>query len=54
VLKNLVPHESFSQAVALSSSSFHVAVITGPVLGGLLYALGASTVYLVAASWCCR
>jgi MFS family permease len=50
VLKNLVPHESFSQAVALSSSSFHVAVITGPVLGGLLYALGASTVYLVAAS----
>jgi MFS family permease len=50
VLKNLVPNESFSQAVALSSSSFHVAVITGPVLGGLLYAFGASTVYLVAAS----
>lgn len=50
VLKNLVPHESFSQAVALSSSSFHVAVITGPVLGGLLYTLGPATVYLVAAS----
>jgi MFS family permease len=50
VLKNLVPNEAFSQAVALSSSSFHVAVITGPVLGGLLYALGPATVYLVAAS----
>jgi MFS family permease len=50
VLKNLVPHESFSQAVALSSSSFHVAVITGPVLGGLLYTFGAGTVYVVAAA----
>jgi MFS family permease len=49
VLKNLVPNEAFSQAVALSSSSFHVAVITGPVLGGLLYAFGPATVYLVAA-----
>jgi MFS family permease len=50
VLKNLVPNESFSQAVALSSSSFHVAVITGPVLGGLLYTFGAGTVYMVAAA----
>ena len=50
VLKNLVPLESFSQAVALSSSSFHVAVITGPVLGGVLYVFGPTTVYLVAAS----
>jgi MFS family permease len=50
VLKNLVPNEAFSQAVALSSSSFHVAVITGPVLGGLLYALGPATVYMVAAA----
>jgi MFS family permease len=50
VLKNLVPIESFSQAVALSSSSFHVAVITGPVLGGLLYVFGPGTVYLVAAT----
>jgi MFS family permease len=48
VLRNLVPTADFSQAVALSSSTFHVAVIAGPVLGGLLYALGPATVYLTA------
>jgi MFS family permease len=46
ILRNMVPTESFSQAVALSSSSFHVAVIAGPVLGGLLYIAGPTTVYL--------
>ena len=50
VLRNLVPTESFGAAVALSSSTFHVAVIAGPVLGGLLYLAGPSTVYLVAAA----
>ncbi|MES2015658.1 MAG: MFS transporter [Pseudomonadota bacterium] len=50
VLRNMVPTEHFSQAVALSSSAFHVAVIAGPVLGGLLYLAGPSTVYLVAAA----
>jgi hypothetical protein len=40
-----VPNEEFSEAVALSSSSFHVAVITGPVLGGVLYILGPAAVY---------
>ena len=50
ILKNMVPVESFSQAVALSSSSFHVAVIAGPVLGGLLYLAGPRTVYLAAAA----
>jgi MFS family permease len=50
VLRNLVPDKDFGQAVALSSSSFHVAVIAGPVLGGLLYAAGPRTVYLVAAA----
>jgi MFS family permease len=50
VLKNMVPHENFSEAVALSSSAFHVAVIAGPVLGGLLYLAGPQTVYLVAAA----
>jgi MFS family permease len=48
VLRNMVPTESFGQAVALSSSAFHVAVIAGPVLGGLLYIAGPTTVYLVA------
>ncbi|MBI3229260.1 MAG: MFS transporter, partial [Burkholderiales bacterium] len=37
ILVNLVPPQSFSRAVALSSSSFHVAVIAGPALCGLLY-----------------
>ncbi|ATQ74732.1 MFS transporter [Massilia violaceinigra] len=50
VLRNMVPDESFSQAVALSSSAFHVAVIAGPVLGGLLYISGPTTVYLAAAT----
>lgn len=47
VLRNLVPSESFGQAVALSSSTFHVAVIAGPVVGGLLYLAGPATVYTV-------
>lgn len=50
ILRNMVPTEDFSQAVALSSSAFHVAVIAGPIIGGLLYLAGPSTVYLVAAS----
>jgi MFS family permease len=50
VLRNLVPDQSFGAAVALSSSAFHVAVIAGPVIGGLLYLAGPSTVYLVAAA----
>jgi MFS family permease len=50
MLVNLVPASSFSQAVALSSSSFHLAVILGPTIGGLLYLAGARTVYMVAAA----
>jgi MFS family permease len=46
VLVNMVPPEDFSKAVALSSSTFHVAVILGPTLGGLLYIAGPKTVYL--------
>jgi MFS family permease len=49
VLRNLVPDRDFGQAVALSSSTFHVAVIAGPVLGGLLYAFGPTVVYTVSA-----
>ncbi|SNS52121.1 Predicted arabinose efflux permease, MFS family [Noviherbaspirillum humi] len=45
ILINLVPSESFGKAVALSSSSFHVAVIVGPMLGGLLYLAGPIAVY---------
>jgi MFS family permease len=50
ILKNMVPIETFSQAVALSASSFHVAVIAGPVLGGLLYLAGPRTVYMAASA----
>jgi MFS family permease len=50
VLVNMVPPEDFSKAVALSSSSFHVAVILGPTLGGLLYLAGPATVYSVASA----
>lgn len=50
VLRNLVPDKDFGQAVALASSTFHVAVITGPVLGGLLYAFGPTTVYMISAA----
>jgi len=49
VLRNLVPDRDFGQAVALSSSTFHVAVIAGPVLGGLLYVYGPTVVYTVSA-----
>ena len=50
VLRNMVPNDSFGQAVAMSSSAFHVAVIAGPVLGGLLYIAGPNVVYLAAAA----
>jgi MFS family permease len=45
ILVNMVPPESLGRAVALSSSSFHVAVIAGPALGGLLYLAGPQVVY---------
>jgi len=50
VLRNLVPDKDFGQAVALGSSTFHVAVIAGPVLGGVLYVFGPTVVYLAAAA----
>lgn len=50
VLPLLAPQEQFSRAVAVSSTSWQAAIILGPALGGLLYALGASVVYGVAAS----
>jgi hypothetical protein len=46
----MVPLDSFSAAVALNSSASHVAIITGPVLGGLLYLAGPRCVYMAAAT----
>ena len=37
---NLVPKEMFASAVALNSTLFQTAAITGPALGGVLYAFG--------------
>ena len=49
LLPNLVPTEVFPNAVAWSSSTWQVAVIAGPALGGLLFGIGdASRVYGVA------
>lgn len=50
VLVNMVPKESFSRALALSSSSSHIAIILGPTLGGLLYIFGPKVVYLIASA----
>lgn len=49
IMINLVPPESFGRAVALSSSTFHAAVIIGPAAGGLLYLAGPRVVYEVVA-----
>jgi MFS family permease len=49
IVPTLVPIESFGNAVALSSSSFQVATIVGPTLGGLLYLSGPQTVYTIVA-----
>ncbi|MGO4477494.1 MFS transporter [Massilia sp. 2TAF26] len=50
VLRNLVSTQEFSQAVALSSSNMQVAIILGPVLGGLLYVFGPNVVYAVSST----
>jgi MFS family permease len=49
ILMNIVPVSVFGQAVAVNSSTFHVAVILGPTLGGLLYAAGPRVVYALVA-----
>ena len=48
LMPNLVPTEVFPNAVAWSSSTWQIAVIAGPALGGFLYSLGsARQVYAV-------
>jgi MFS family permease len=46
ITPNLVPREDFGNAVALNSSTFHVATIVGPALGGWIYVAGPGAVYL--------
>lgn len=45
LVPNLVPADELSSAIALSSSSWHVAAIAGPSIGGLLYGVGAEVAY---------
>ena len=49
ILPNLVPRPLLGNAFAWNSSSFQAMTIAGPAMGGLIYALGAGTVYAVAA-----
>ena len=43
----LVPRKILQTAVAFSSTGMHTAIIMGPALGGFLYFLGPSSVYLI-------
>ncbi|MCB1691768.1 MAG: MFS transporter [Pseudomonadales bacterium] len=45
ITPNLVPRSAFPNAVALNSSTSHVATIAGPAVGGVLYVLGPGAVY---------
>lgn len=45
LMPNLMPREHFASAVAWSSTSWQVATIAGPGIGGLLYAFGPSIAY---------
>jgi MFS family permease len=47
LLPFLVPPERFSKSMAFSSSFFTAATISGPALGGFLYALGPVYVYSI-------
>jgi len=50
ILPQLVPEEHFSNAVAWNSSTFQIATIAGPAIGGIAYALfhGPDAVYAIA------
>jgi MFS family permease len=45
LVPGLVPPESFARAVAGSASANQIAIITGPALGGIIYAAGPAVVY---------
>jgi len=49
LLPNLVPRDQFGTAVALNSSTWQVATIAGPALGGVVYLSGAAVVYATVA-----
>jgi MFS family permease len=50
MIPSLVPRADFANAIAWNSSTWHAAIITGPALGGFLYALGPRVVFATAAA----
>jgi MFS family permease len=50
ITPNLVPVEAFPSAVALNSMLFEAGVIAGPAIGGALYLVGPSVVYVSVAA----
>jgi len=48
LVANLVPREAFGNAVTWNSSSFQIAMIVGPVFGGLLYGVSPLAPYALA------
>ncbi len=50
ITPNLVPREHFANAVTWYSSSWHMATIAGPVIGGLLYAFAGTRVVFITAT----
>src|ERR1039457_6262241 len=52
ILPHLVPEEHFANAVAWNASTFQLATIAGPAIGGIAYALfrGPEAVYAIAVS----
>lgn len=54
LVPNVVPPEHFPNAVAWSNATWELAVIVGPMIGGLLLTTGAPTVCaIVAGIYCC-
>ena len=50
---NLVPPEIFPRAIALNSTLYQIAGVSGPTLGGVLYLLGPTAVYGSSAGLLC-
>jgi MFS family permease len=46
ILPNLIPSELLSRAMSAIASAREISVIAGPALGGLIYLLGPTTLYL--------
>jgi MFS family permease len=44
IMPNLVPPQAFSNAVALNSTSWQIATVVGPSLGGVLYSLAGGAI----------